>query len=271
MAEKENTNPNEQNQENLNNAQLENINSMGVAELNMPVRNPRGNVQFLNIIGQVEGHMVLPAQNKTTKYEHVIPLLVNAADNVEVDGLLILLNTVGGDVEAGLAIAELIQALGKPAVSLVIGGGHSIGVPLAVAGDYSFIAPSATMTIHPIRMSGLVVGAQQTFDYFEKMQQRVLNFIVNNSRISEERLTALMTDTSKLVQDVGTILIGEEAVKEGLIDEVGGLAQAFEKLYSMIEESRAAYEENEAKPEVKKAVLEKPASRQKNKIKKEKK
>ena len=238
MADNEHINTDEQIKENTDRAQIENINNFGMEDIPKHVKNPRGNVQFLNIIGQVEGHMILPPQNKSTKYEHVIPLLVDVADNVEIDGLLILLNTVGGDVEAGLAIAEIIKGLGKPTVSLVIGGGHSIGVPLAVAGDYSFIAPSATMTIHPIRMSGFVVGAQQTFDYFEKMQQRVLNFIVNNSKISNERLTILMTDTSKLVQDVGTILIGDEAVREGLIDEVGGLAQAFEKLYQLIEKQR---------------------------------
>jgi len=217
------------------NTEAENIKELGVSNVVEQGKNPRGNIQYLPIVGHIEGHMVASPQHKTTKYEHVLPQLVNSSDNVEIDGLLILLNTVGGDVEAGLAISELIAGLGKPTVSLVIGGGHSIGVPLAVASDYSFIAPSATMTIHPIRMSGLVVGAQQTYDYFEKMQQRVLNFIVNNSKISNDRLTELMTDTSKLVQDVGTILIGEEAVKEGLIDEIGGLSQALDKLYIMIE------------------------------------
>jgi len=224
------------------NTEVENIKELGVSDVAEAGKNPRGNIQYLPIVGHIEGHMVASPQHKTTKYEHVIPQLVNSSDNVEIDGLLILLNTVGGDVEAGLAISELIAGLGKPTVSLVIGGGHSIGVPLAVASDYSFIAPSATMTIHPIRMSGLVVGAQQTYDYFEKMQQRVLNFIVNNSKISNERLTELMTDTAKLIQDVGTILIGEEAVKEGLIDEVGGLSQALDKLYVMIEEIKASKE-----------------------------
>ena len=218
--------------------EAQNIKDLGVSEVPGHVKNPRGNIQYLPIVGHIEGHMLSSPQQKTTKYEHVLPQLVASSDNVEVDGLLILLNTVGGDVEAGLAISELVAGLGKPTVSLVIGGGHSIGVPLAVASDYSFIAPSATMTIHPIRMSGLVVGAQQTYDYFEKMQQRVLNFIVRNSKISNKRLSELMTDTSKLVQDVGTILIGEEAVKEGLIDEVGGLSRALDKLYTMIEERR---------------------------------
>jgi len=232
--------------ENSADTEAENIKELGVSEMTGHVRNPRGNIQYLPIVGHIEGHMVASPQHKTTKYEHVLPQLVDSADNVEVEGLLILLNTVGGDVEAGLAISELVAGLGKPTVSLVIGGGHSIGVPLAVASDYSFIAPSATMTIHPIRMSGLVVGAQQTYDYFEKMQQRVLNFIVNNSKISNERLSELMTDTSKLVQDVGTILIGEEAVREGLIDEIGGLHMALDKLYSMIEERREKEKNKEA-------------------------
>jgi len=219
--------------------ETENIKELGVTNVLEHTKNPRGNLMYLPIIGHIEGHMVLAPQNKTTKYEHVLPQLVNISDNIEVDGLLVILNTVGGDVEAGLAISELIAELGKPTVSLVIGGGHSIGVPLAVAADYSFIAPSATMTIHPIRMSGLVIGAQQTYDYFEKMQQRVIKFIVSNSNISNERITQLMTDTSKLVQDVGTILIGEEAVRDGLINEVGGLAQALDKLYTMIEAKKA--------------------------------
>jgi len=199
-----------------------------------PLKNPRGNIQFLTIIGQIEGHMVLPPQNKSTKYEHVIPQLVMAAENPEVDGLLVLLNTVGGDVEAGLALAELISKLGKPTVSLVLGGGHSIGVPLAVSAEFSYIAPSATMTIHPVRMNGTMVGAPQTYDYFDKMQERVIDFVVSNSRITKKRLRALMLDTSKLVLDVGTILIGQEAVNEKLIDATGGLVDAMEKLYQMI-------------------------------------
>jgi len=196
--------------------------------------NPRGTIQFLTIVGQVEGHVVLPPTNKATKYEHVIPQLVMCAENTDVDGLLILLNTMGGDVEAGLALSELIADLGKPTVSLVLGGGHSIGVPLAVAADYSFIAPSATMTIHPIRMNGTIVGAPQTYAYFQKTQERVEDFITAHSRISNERLKRLMMDATQLAQDVGTILIGEEAVKEGLIDAVGGLHQAMEKLYECI-------------------------------------
>ncbi|MCL2571067.1 MAG: ATP-dependent Clp protease proteolytic subunit [Defluviitaleaceae bacterium] len=196
--------------------------------------NPRGVIQFLTIIGQIEGHILLPPTNKATKYEHVIPQLVMCAENHETDGLLILLNTMGGDVEAGLALAELITHLGKPTVSLVLGGGHSIGVPLAVSASYSFIAPSATMTIHPVRMNGTIVGAPQSYEYFNKTQDRVEDFIVENSNITHERLSALMMDTKTLAQDVGTILIGEEAVKEGIIDEVGGLYSAMEKLYSLI-------------------------------------
>jgi len=196
--------------------------------------NPRGVIQFLTIIGQVEGHVLLPPTNKATKYEHVIPQLVACAENPDVDGLLILLNTMGGDVEAGLALAELISHLGKPTVSLVLGGGHSIGVPLAVSAKYSFIAPSATMTIHPVRINGTIVGAPQTYEYFNKTQDRVQDFILEHSQISGERLTQLMMDTNSMAQDVGTILIGEEAVKEGLIDEVGGLHDAMEKLYELI-------------------------------------
>ena len=204
----------------------------------MPERpkNPRGEIQFLTIIGQIEGHIVSPPNTKTTKYEHVIPQLVMTAENREIDGLLILLNTVGGDVEAGLAIAELIAHIGKPTVSLVLGGGHSIGVPLAVSAQYSFIAPTATMTIHPVRMNGTMVGTPQTYDYFNKMQDRVMDFVVDNSQIERDRLNELMMDTEKLVLDVGTILIGEEAVDEKIINEVGGLHDAMEKLYSLIAE-----------------------------------
>lgn len=196
--------------------------------------NPRGVIQFLTIIGQIEGHVLLPPTNKATKYEHVIPQLVACAESPKIDGLLVLLNTMGGDVEAGLALAELIAHLGKPTVSLVLGGGHSIGVPLAVSARYSYIAPSATMTIHPVRINGTIVGAPQTYDYFNKTQDRVQDFIVNHSAISSERLTRLMMDTASMAQDVGTILIGEQAVTEGIIDAVGGLNDAMEKLYEMI-------------------------------------
>ena len=211
------------------------------------VENPRGNIQFLSIIGQVEGHNVLPPQTKSTKYEHVIPMLVVAAENPEVDGILILLNTVGGDVEAGLAISELIAGLGKPTVSLVLGGGHSIGVPLAVSSSYSFIAPSGTMTIHPVRMTGTMIGAPQTYDYLQKMQDRINRFVISNSGMSKERFTQLMMDTGKLNMDVGTILTGQEAVDEKLIDETGGLSDAMEKLYNLIEvekEKKTILQEN---------------------------
>ncbi|MDR2167504.1 MAG: ATP-dependent Clp protease proteolytic subunit [Clostridiales bacterium] len=201
--------------------------------------NPRGNIWYLPIIGHIEGHMLMPPGHKTTKYEHIIPMLLHAAENPKVDGLLVVLNTVGGDVEAGLAIAELIKHFTKPTVSLVLGGGHSIGVPLAVAAEYSYIAPSAAMTIHPVRMNGTMVGAPQTYDYFNKMQDRVLDFVTSNSKIKNKRLRELMMDTASLAMDMGTFLIGEEAVKEGLIDEVGGLFSAMERLYGMIEEIRA--------------------------------
>ncbi|MCL2236469.1 MAG: ATP-dependent Clp protease proteolytic subunit [Defluviitaleaceae bacterium] len=200
--------------------------------------NPRGNIWYLPIIGHIEGHMTMPAEHKTTKYEHLIPMLLHAAESCSIDGMLVVLNTVGGDVEAGLAIAELISHFTKPTVSLVLGGGHSIGVPLSVAAKYSYISASAAMTIHPVRMSGTVVGAQQTYDYFNKMQERILNFTIANAKIKKERLTELMMDSTTLAMDVGTFLIGQEAVDVGLIDEVGGLNDAMEKLYNMIEENR---------------------------------
>src|SRR5699024_3202568 len=171
---------------------------------------------------------------KTTKYEHIIPLLIASMQNPKIEGLFIILNTVGGDVEAGLALAELINSIDKPKVSLVLGGGHSIGVPLATAADYSFIVPTATMTIHPIRTKGLVIGVPQTFRYFQKMQQRIINFILRTSEIDKEKLMALMYDTDELANDVGTILIGQEAVDCGLINEVGGIDKALDKLNSLI-------------------------------------
>jgi ATP-dependent protease ClpP protease subunit len=202
------------------------------------VPNPKGNIHCLTIIGQIEGHIVLPPQNKTTKYEHVIPQLVAIEENPEIEGVIIILNTVGGDVEAGLAIAEMVASMDKPSVSLVLGGGHSIGVPLAVSSNYSFIAPSATMTIHPIRMNGLIIGVPQAYEYFDKMQERVVQFVIKNSKVTKERFRELMLKTGELANDVGTVLFGEEAVKNGIIDEVGGLAQALKKLYELIEEKR---------------------------------
>ena len=190
----------------------------------------------LTIIGQVEGHFILPPQNKTTKYEHVIPQLAAIEESPDIKGLLILLNTVGGDVEAGLAIAELIAGMRTPTVSIVLGGGHSIGVPLAVSARTSFIVPSATMTIHPVRMNGLVLGVPQSFSYFDKMQERIIRFVTDNSRISPERFRELMMQTGELAMDVGTSIDGETAVKEGLIDRLGGLSDAIECLYGMIDE-----------------------------------
>ncbi|GIM27790.1 Clp protease [Clostridium polyendosporum] len=192
-------------------------------------------IQILPIIGQIEGHGVLPPQSKTTKYEHVIPQLIEMEQNENVKGILTVLNTVGGDVEAGLAIAEMIRSLSKPTVSLVIGGGHSIGVPLATAANYSFISPSATMIIHPIRMNGLVIGVPQTFKYFNKMQERINEFITRTSKMDKDTLRHLMMQTDELLNDMGTILIGKEAVDCGLIDEVGGVKEALSKLNSMIE------------------------------------
>ncbi len=192
------------------------------------------NIQYLTIIGNVEGHMVLPPTNKTTKYENIIPQLVAVEENPNIKGLLTILNTVGGDVEAGLAIAELITTLSKPTVSLVLGGGHSIGIPLATASHYSFIAESATMTLHPIRMTGLVIGAEPTFDYFRKMQDRVVDFITRTSKADRDHIVNLMNATDKMAADIGTILIGQEAVDLGLIDEVGGLNMALAKLKTMM-------------------------------------
>lgn len=193
------------------------------------------NIFCMTIIGQVEGHLILPPQNKTTKYEHIIPQLVAAEQNPKIEGVLIVLNTVGGDVEAGLAIAEMISTLSKPTVTLVLGGGHSIGVPIAVAGDRSFIAETATMTIHPIRLNGLVIGVSQTFEYLEKMQERVVRFVTKHSNVPEQVFKDLMFKMGELTRDIGTTVIGQEAVKHGLIDEVGGLGAALAELNRRIE------------------------------------
>lgn len=199
-----------------------------------PIEAPESNIFCLSIIGQVEGHMVLPPQNKTTKYEHIIPQLVAVEESDKVHGLLLVLNTVGGDVEAGLAIAELIGSLSKPTVSLVLGGGHSIGVPIAVSSDYTFIAESASMTIHPIRLNGLVIGVQQSFEYLEKMQERVTRFVVEHSTITEEMFRTLMLNTGEMAKDIGTTVVGQDAVKYGLVNEVGGLGQAMQKLRDLM-------------------------------------
>lgn len=192
-------------------------------------------IHCLTVIGQIEGHYILPSQNKTTKYEHVIPQLVAIEESKEIDGLLIILNTVGGDVEAGLAIAELLSTMKTPTASLVLGGGHSIGVPLAVSCKRSFIVPTATMTVHPVRMNGTVLGVPQTLSYFEKMQDRIARFVESNSQITAEEFRALMMKTGELIMDVGTVLDGEEAVKCGLVDELGGLSDALDYLESVIE------------------------------------
>lgn len=213
------------------NAAVNNIKELGVQ--NVP--DAKGNnIHCLTIIGQIEGHLVLPPQNKTTKYEHVIPQLAAIEESEEIDGLLLILNTVGGDVEAGLAIAEMISTMSKPSVSLVLGGGHSIGVPLSVCTDYSFIASTATMTIHPIRMAGLVIGGPQTYEYFNKMQERVSNFIIEHCSITKEKLNELLYRTGELANDVGTVLIGQDAVAKGLMREVGGLREAMAKLKELI-------------------------------------
>lgn len=193
-----------------------------------------GSIYTLTIIGQVEGHQVLPENAKTTKYEHILPLLANIEESDEIDGLLLLLNTVGGDIEAGLAIAEMISGMKKPTVSLVLGGGHSIGIPLAVCTKRSFITPTASMTVHPVRMTGLVVGAPQTFRYFERIQEQIADFVTTNSRVDRERFLELMMRTGELATDVGTIVYGKEAVQIGLIDELGGLNDALQCLHRMI-------------------------------------
>ncbi len=212
----------------------QNIKDFGLAG----VENSRGNIHCLTIVGQVEGHQLLPNQNKSTKYEHVIPLLVSVEQNEKIDGLLVILNTVGGDVEAGLAISEMIASMQKPTVSLVLGGGHSIGVPMAVSAAHSFIVPSAAMTIHPIRMSGTVIGVPQTYEYFNMMQERIVNFVVKHSNISKKVFTEMMMKTGEIANDVGCIILGDEAVNLGLIDEVGGIREALECLYSMIEKEK---------------------------------
>ncbi|MCL2353911.1 MAG: ATP-dependent Clp protease proteolytic subunit [Defluviitaleaceae bacterium] len=199
-----------------------------------PANNPRGNIFHLPIIGHIEGHGDMGQGFKTTKYEHIIPILLNAAQDPTIHGMLVTLNTAGGDVEAGLAIAELIAHFTKPTVSLVLGGGHSIGVPLAVSAEYSIISPTAAMTIHPVRMSGTMIGSQETYDYFNKMQERILSFVADHSGIDKDRFKQLMMDTSTLSNDTGTVLVGQEVVREGLIDQVGGLKDAMEKLYENI-------------------------------------
>lgn len=200
--------------------------------------NFKSDIQFINIIGSIEGHSILPPDNKTTKYEHLIPELIAVEENPEIKGLLLLLNTVGGDVEAGLALSELVAGISKPTVSLVIGGGHSIGIPLAVSADYSFVAKTATMTMHPIRTSGTLITAEPTFEYMKKTQERVVDFIVEHSHASRENIEEKMNCTNNMANDVGTLLFGSEAVEIGLIDEIGSLTDARKKLRAMIDEGK---------------------------------
>ena len=226
--------------ENSNNeCDNENSKTESIKEFGSCITNNDSPIHCLSIIGQVEGHYILPSSNKATKYEHVIPLLVAIEESENIKGLLVILNTVGGDVEAGLAIAELIAGMKKPVVSLVLGGGHSIGVPLAVSADHSFIVPSASMTVHPVRMSGLVVGVPQTYSYFEKMQDKIVNFVINNSKVKEDVFRKMLHNTTELATDVGTVLNGEEAVECGLIDSIGSLSDAIECLYSLIEKTES--------------------------------
>jgi ATP-dependent protease ClpP protease subunit len=208
---------------------LDNIKEMGQLE----IPSFKSDIHCLTIAGQVEGHVVLPPQNKTTKYEHIIPQLLAVEENPQIKGLLVVLNTIGGDVEAGLALAEMISSLSKPTVSIVLGGGHSIGSSIAVSTDYSFIAPSATMTIHPIRLTGLVIGVPQTYEYLDKMQDRVVRFVVEHSRITEQKFRELMFRTGDLARDIGTVLVGKDAVDFGLIDAVGGLKDAVQKIHEL--------------------------------------
>ena len=224
---------NTENKEILDQEEMERIKEYGQAVLTNPKTDHR--IHLLNIIGEIEGHECLPSTTKTTKYEHVLPQLAVIEDSEKVDGILLILNTVGGDVESGLAIAEMVASVNKPSVSLVLGGSHSIGVPLAVSTDYSFIVPSGTMVIHPVRMNGTVIGAKQTYDYFKQMQDRILKFIENHSKAKQDRLEELMMNTDMMSKDLGTILVGEEAVKEGLINEVGGIHDAVIKLHELID------------------------------------
>ena len=220
----------EENKETKKNEDMEKLLELGADS----TKSSKGNIYTLTIIGQVEGHQVLPENAKTTKYEHILPLLAGIEESDEYDGVLLLLNTVGGDIEAGLAIAEMVAGMKKPTVSLVLGGGHSIGIPLAVCTKKSFITPTASMTVHPVRMTGLVVGAPQTFRYFHRIQEQIADFVTANSRISRECFENYMMATGEMATDVGTILYGKEAVSSGLIDQLGGLSDALEELHAMI-------------------------------------
>ncbi|MBL5767734.1 ATP-dependent Clp protease proteolytic subunit [Heyndrickxia sporothermodurans] len=225
--------PEKQDENKDKSALVDKIQQLG--QTNVPQLSQDTNIHCLTIVGQIEGHMQLPPQNKTTKYEHVIPQIVAIEQNPKIEGLLVILNTVGGDVEAGLAISEMLASLSKPTVSIVLGGGHSIGVPIAVSCDYSFIAGTATMTIHPIRLTGLVIGVPQTFEYLDKMQERVINFVTKHSNINEDVFKELMFAKGNLTRDIGTNVVGIDAVKTGLINEVGGVGEAMKKLNELID------------------------------------
>lgn len=227
--------------ENQQNADLKKEEREQVIQLGSDItKTENGNIYTLTIIGQIEGHQVAPETVKTTKYEHVLPLLAGIEESKEIDGLLLLLNTVGGDIEAGLAIAEMVAGMKKPTVSLVLGGGHSIGIPLAVCTKKSFITPTASMTVHPVRMTGLVVGAPQTFRYFQRIQEQITEFVAANSNISKKKFESYMMATGEMATDVGTILYGKEAVNSGLIDELGGLSDALDTLHKMIAEYKGS-------------------------------
>ncbi|MBE5885458.1 MAG: Clp protease [Lachnospiraceae bacterium] len=219
------------------NNEMDNLKEYGTGKLDK--NNKNYNIELITIIGEIEGHDNLSASAKTTKYEHILPKLAMIEDSDETDGVLIIIHTMGGDVEAGLAIAEMIASISKPTVSLVLGGSHSIGVPIAVSTQYSFIVPTGTMVIHPVRMSGTVISSSQTYAYFRQMQNRITGFVSSHSNISEDRLNELMTETEQLTKDVGSILVGKQAVNEGLINAVGGISLATEKLYKLIEEKQS--------------------------------
>lgn len=228
-------------QQEKNENENEEIKEMG--QLTLEQGKARHKIHLLSIIGEVEGHETLSPNAKTTKYEHVLPKLASIEDDDSVDGVLVIINTVGGDVESGLAIAEMISSLSKPTVSLVLGGSHSIGVPLAVSTDYSYIVPTGTMVIHPVRLNGLVIGAPQTYDYFQQMQDRITGFVADHCFATQEQLERMMMNTSMLTKDLGTILVGSQAVAEGIINEVGGIDEAMKKIHEMIDENKSQEEE----------------------------
>lgn len=231
-------NKNNDNNEKLSEKELQDKEIVDLGQVVVHKNKDEYRIYLLSIIGEIEGHECLPSSAKTTKYEHVLPELAVIEDDRNIDGVLLLLNTVGGDVESGLAIAEMVASLSKPTVSLVLGGSHSIGVPLAVATDYSMIVPSGTMVIHPVRLSGTVIGAPATYEYFKQMETRIIKFITDHCNAKAERIEQMMMNTKMLTKDLGTVLVGEETVKEGIIDEIGGISQAFEKIYSLIDERR---------------------------------